>query len=70
MKNWIKVERAKRNITQGELAKALDVSRHSIIAVETGRYEANVGFAIQIAKYFGKKVEDIFFPTDEDMPPL
>ena len=70
MKNWIKVERAKRDMTQQDLAKAMGVSRHAIVAIETGRYIANVDFAIKLAKYFNKKVEDIFFLTDADIPPL
>ena len=68
MKNWIRVERAKRQMTQDDLAKALGVSRHAIAAVESGRYEANVGFAIDLARYFNKRVEDIFFRTDADIP--
>ena len=69
MKNWIRVERAKKNMTQAELGKALGVSQHAIAAIETGRYEANVGFALQVAKYFNKRVEDLFFLTDADIPP-
>ena len=70
MKNWIKVERAKRNMTQKQLADVLGVSQHAIAAIETGRYEANLGFALDVAKYFNKKVEDIFFRTDADIPEL
>ena len=68
MKNWIKVERAKRGLTQEDLAKAMGVSRDAISAIETGRYEANIGFAMKISKYFNKKVEDLFFPTEDDIP--
>ena len=68
MKNWIKVERAKKNITQEELGKALGVSRNAIASLETGRYEANVTFAIRLARYFNKKVEEVFFVTDDDIP--
>ena len=68
MKNWIRVERAKREMTQDELAKAMGVSRDAISAIETGRYEANVGFAIKLSRYFDKRVEDLFFPSDEDIP--
>ena len=67
MKNWINVERAKRGLTQEDLAKAMGVSRDAIPAIETGRYEANIGFAMKIAKYFNKKVEDLFFPTEDDI---
>ena len=68
MKNWIKVERAKKQMTQEDLAKAMGVSRDAICAIETGRYEANVGFAMKIAKHFNKRVEDLFFPTEDDIP--
>ena len=68
MKNWIRVERAKRGMSQEELGKALGVSRHAIAAIESGRYEANVGFALDAAEYFNKKVEDLFFRKDEDIP--
>ena len=68
MRNWIRVERAKRQMTQEDLANALGVSRDAISAIETGRYEANVEFAIDIARYFNKKVEDLFFKTEADVP--
>lgn len=68
MRNWIKVERAKKNITQEELAKAINVSKYSIVAIETGRYEPSCEFAMTVAEYFGKKVEEIFFLRDEDIP--
>lgn len=68
MKNWIKVERAKRNMTQQDLGKVLNVSRDAISAIETGRYEANVGFAIDVARFFDLKVEDLFFRTEADVP--
>ena len=68
MKNWIKVERAKKGMTQEELGKALGVSRHAIAAIETERYEANVGFALDAAEFFNKKVEDLFFRTEADVP--
>ena len=68
MRNWIKVERAKRDMTQEDLAKALGVSPHVIASVESGKYKANVEFAIRLSRYFNKKVEDIFFLTEEDVP--
>jgi putative transcriptional regulator len=68
MKNWIRVERAKREMTQDDLAREMGVSRDAISAIETGRYEANVGFAMKIAKFFNKRVEDLWFPTKEDIP--
>ena len=65
MRNWLKVERAKRNITQAELAKALNVSRQTINSIELGKFIPSTALALRIAKYFEVKVEDIFF-LDED----
>ena len=68
MKNWIRLERAKKSISQETLGNALGVSRHCINGVETERYEPSARIAMKIAKYFGKRVEDIFFLKEEDMP--
>ena len=68
MINWVRYERAKKRISQEDLAHALEVSRHSIIGVETERYEPSCQLAMKIAKYFNKKVEDIFFLSEEDVP--
>jgi putative transcriptional regulator len=60
MKNLLKVLRAERDWTQAELARRLDVSRESINAIETGRYDPSLPLAFEIAHLFGKKIEDIF----------
>ncbi len=60
MKNTIKIERAVKNITQEDLAKAIGVSRQTINAMEAGKYVPSTVLALKIAKYFNKKVEDIF----------
>ena len=60
MKNILKVLRAERDWTQAELARRLDVSRESINAIETGRYDPSLPLAFEIAQLFGKKIEDIF----------
>jgi putative transcriptional regulator len=60
MKNTIKVERALKSITQEDLAKTIGVSRQTINAMEAGKYVPSTVLALKIAKYFGKKVEDIF----------
>ncbi|MDY0933081.1 helix-turn-helix transcriptional regulator [Chryseobacterium sp. CFBP8996] len=60
MKNTIKIERALKNITQEDLAKKIGVSRQTINAMEAGKYVPSTVLALKIAKYFGKKVEDIF----------
>ena len=53
--------RLKRGITQEELAKAVGVTRQTIIAIERGRYLPSLKLALKIAKYFNMKVENIFY---------
>jgi len=60
VKNLLKVLRAERDWTQAELARRLDVSRESINAIETGRYDPSLPLAFEIAQLFGKKIEDVF----------
>lgn len=60
MKNILKVLRAERDWTQAELARRLDVSRESINAIETGRYDPSLPLAFEIAQLFGKKIEEVF----------
>jgi putative transcriptional regulator len=50
----------KGEVTQDELARALDVSRQTIIAIEKGKFNPSVKLALLIAEYFDCKVEDIF----------
>jgi len=66
MKNAIKIERALKNITQEDLAKKIGVSRQTINAMEAGKYVPSTVLALKIAKYFDKKVEDIFELEDGD----
>ena len=61
MKNHIKIERARHNLTQGDLAEKIGVSRQSINAIEKGKYVPSALLAIKIAKLFKLPVEDIFF---------
>ena len=60
MKNTIKVERAKKNWTQEELAKKIDVSRQSINSIETGKFIPSTVLALKMAKVFGTTVEILF----------
>jgi putative transcriptional regulator len=64
MKNRIKVLRAERDWSQGDLAERLQVSRQSVNAIETGRYDPSLPLAFRIAKLFGLTVEAIF-PQDD-----
>ncbi|MFT3674349.1 MAG: helix-turn-helix transcriptional regulator [Chitinophagaceae bacterium] len=60
MKNNIKVERAIKGITQEELAQAVAVSRQTIIAMEANKYVPSTVLALKVARFFAKKVEDLF----------
>jgi putative transcriptional regulator len=60
MKNRLKVLRAERDWSQGDLAERLEVSRQSVNAIETGRYDPSLPLAFRIAKLFELPVESIF----------
>ena len=72
MKNRLKVLRAERNWTQAELADALDVSRQTINAIETGKFDPSLPLAFRAARLFGMRIEDIFHDPalDKDGPSL
>lgn len=65
MKNSIKVERAKKNITQAQLADMVQVSRQTINAIELRKYNPSTTLALKMAHVFGSNVHD-FFQLDED----
>jgi putative transcriptional regulator len=60
MKNRLKVLRAERDWSQQDLAVRLDVSRQSVNAIETGRYDPSLPLAFRIADLFECAIEDIF----------
>ena len=60
MKNRLKVLRAERDWSQGDLAARLDVSRQSVNAIETGKYDPSLPLAFRIAALFGLPIEAIF----------
>ena len=66
MKNALKVERAKHNITQADLAEKVRVSRQTINSIEIGRYVPSTLLALKIAAVFNTRVDDIFTLEDED----
>lgn len=66
MKNNLRVLRAEWNWTQADLAGHLQVSRQTVNAVETEKYEPSLTLAFRIAHLFGKRVEDIFEPPAPD----
>ena len=61
MRNTVRELRTERGWTQAELAQRLEVSRNSVNAIETGRYEPSLTLAMRIARLFGKSVEEVFF---------
>jgi putative transcriptional regulator len=60
MKNRLKIERAIANITQGELAEKIGVSRQTINAIEAGKFVPSTVLALKMAALFGKTVNEIF----------
>lgn len=66
MKNNIKVQRAKKNITQADLAKLANVSRQTINAMELGKYVPSTVLALRLAHIFKVKVSEIFTLDSSD----
>lgn len=60
MKNRLKVLRAERDWNQSDLAAQLGISRQSVNAIETGKYDPSLQLAFRIADLFGLRIEDIF----------
>ena len=69
MRNHLKALREARGWTQGALADRLDVSRQTVNALETGRYDPSLPLAFRIARLFARPIESIFEPdhgNDDD----
>lgn len=60
MKNIIRALRTERGWSQQELADKLDVSRQSVNAIETGKYDPSLPLAFSLARLFGRSIEDLF----------
>lgn len=60
MKNRLRVLRAEHELSQAELAERLGVSRQTVNAIETGRYDPSLPLAFRIARLFGAAVEHVF----------
>ncbi|MBZ0288339.1 MAG: helix-turn-helix transcriptional regulator [Anaerolineae bacterium] len=67
MNNRLKVLRAERDWSQADLADKLSVSRQTINALETGKYDPSLILAFKIARLFEQPIEAIFRPTDENL---
>lgn len=64
--NHIKEHRTRMNLTQEELAKAVGVSRQTIISIERGRYVPSLPLALKFAKFFNKSIDEIFFIAEDN----
>lgn len=64
MKNRLRVLRAEREWSQASLAEQLDVSRQTINAIETGKYDPGLPLAFKIARLFSQQIEEIFDPGE------
>ena len=62
MESRVRELRERRGWSQGELAEQLDVSRQTVNAIETGKYDPSLPLAFRIAKLFGQPIERIFLP--------
>jgi putative transcriptional regulator len=62
MKNRLRDLRARQEWSQADLAERTDVSRQTINAIETGKYDPSLPLAFKIASVFGKRIEEIFEP--------
>ncbi len=67
MTNRIAALRKERKLSQAELADALEVTRQTIISLESGRYNASLLLAHKIAAYFGLTIEDVFLFEAESL---
>lgn len=65
MNNLLRDLRARRGWSQAHLAELLGVSRQTVIAIETGRYDPSLPLAFALAKLFEQPIEAIFFPDQE-----
>ncbi len=69
MKNRVHVLRAERRWTQAELAERLNVSRQTINALETEKYDPSLQLAFSLSRLFGKPMEEIFLFEADEIPP-
>lgn len=67
MKNRLKVLRAMRDWSQADLADHLGVSRQTVNALETGKYDPSLPLAFKIAHLFGAPIEDVFEPDPDEI---
>ena len=64
MRNRLKVLRAERNWSQADLAGQLEVSRQSVNAIETGKFDPSLPLAFKLARLFGVRIEEMSFEEE------
>ena len=64
MNNRLRELREREGLSQGELAQRLDVSRQTVNALETGKYDPSLPLAFGIARLFACRIEDVFLPDE------
>jgi len=67
--NWLRVLRAERGWSQAQVADRLGVSRQTVNAIETGKYDPSLPLAFAISRLFGHAIEQIFDPDGGGLPP-
>jgi len=65
MRNRLRELRARDGLTQADLANALDVSRQTVNALESGKYDPSLPLAFRISRTFRLRLDEIFFPDPE-----
>jgi len=68
--NGLRELRQRYGLTQEQLARDLDVTRHTILALEVGRYVPSIELALKLAAYFGQPLETIFWLPEEEVAQL
>ena len=70
MNNRLRILRAERNWSQADLAEKLEVSRQSVNAIETGKYDPSLPLAFKLARLFSTTIEQIFTDEGKEAQPL
>ena len=65
VRNRVRLLRTERFLSQAALAAHLGVSRQTVIAIETGRFDPSLPLAFRLARFFGRSVESVFEPDDD-----
>ena len=65
MENSLRLLRATRNWSQQDLAERLEVSRQSVNAIETGKYDPSLPLAFALGRLFGRSIEGVFEPEED-----